>query len=75
MGPAEVQLMIDDQPCNATISTNGWGEISLGTHSLASGPHRLKWLVKTGAVQLDWFDLKLKSSNRLSADLHPSAPE
>ena len=73
--PAEVELMIDDQPCSATIATNTWGEISLGTHSLSTGPHHLKWLVKTGTVQLDWFDMRLKSGGQLSANLDPANQE
>jgi hypothetical protein len=43
------------------ISTNAWSEINLGTHALASGQHHLKWLVKSGIVQLDWLDFRLKS--------------
>ena len=58
--PAEAQLMIDDSPCDVNISTNAWNEINLGTHSLSSGPHRLKWLVKSGIVQLDWLEFRLK---------------
>jgi len=73
--PAEVQLMIDDQTCDATIATNAWNEISLGTHALSTGPHRLKWLVKTGAVQLDWFDVRLKAGSQLSANLEPANRE
>lgn len=74
-GPAEVQLLVDDQPCAATISKNAWDEISLGTHSLAPGAHHLKWIVKSGSVQLDWFNLKVKSGSRLSADSHSSVSE
>ena len=59
--PAEAQLMIDDLPCDVKFSTNAWSEINLGTHSLSSGPHSLKWLVKDGTVQLDWFLFKQKN--------------
>ena len=73
--PAEVQLMIDDQPSSATIATNSWGEISLGTRSLTNGPHHLKWLVKSGTVQVDWFDVRLKSGGQLSANLDSTSRE
>jgi endoglucanase len=73
--PAEAQLMIDDLPCDVKISTNAWSEINLGTHPLSSGPHRLKWLVKDGTVQVDWFELELKPKNQLSANIDPAVRE
>ena len=58
--PAKVQLMIDGSPFDVDIPTNAWNEISLGAHSLSSGPHQLKWSVQSGTVQLDYFEFKLK---------------
>ena len=72
---AEAQLIIDNLPCDVIISTNAWSEINLGTHSLSSGQHQLKWLVKSGTVQLDWLELSLKPKNQLSADIHSTVRE
>jgi hypothetical protein len=57
---AAAQLLIDDLVCEVKFSTNAWSEINLGTHPLAGGPHQLKWLVKSGTVQLDWLEFRLK---------------
>jgi len=73
--PAEAQLLIDDLPCDVKISTNAWSEINLGAHPLSSGPHRLKWLVKSGTVQLDWFELTPEQKNQLSANINPAVRE
>ena len=70
----EAELVIDDLPCEAKLSTNLWSEINLGTYSLTNRQHRLKWLVKSGTVQLDWLELRLKPKNQLSANL-PTARE
>lgn len=73
--PAEAQLLIDDLPCDVKISTNAWSEINLGAHPLSSGPHRLKWLVKSGTVQLDWFELTPEQKNQLSANIDAAVRE
>jgi endoglucanase len=73
--PAEAQLMIDDFPCDVKISTNAWSEVNLGAHSLSSGPHHLKWLVKSGVVQLDWFELMPKQKDQLSASVNSTVHE
>ena len=66
---AGAQLIIDDLSCDVNISTNAWSEINLGTHTLASGQHRLRWLVKRGTVQLDWLEFRLKQKSQLSAQV------
>jgi endoglucanase len=73
--PAEAQLMIDDLACDVKISTNAWSEINLGPHSLSSGQHHLKWVVESGVVQLDWFELMPKEKDQLSASIHSSVHE
>ena len=73
--PAEAQLKIDDLVCDVKISTNVWSEINLGPHSLSSGQHHLKWLVESGVVQLDWFELMPKQKDQLSASIHSSVHE
>ena len=73
--PAQAQLWIDDEPCDLTISRNGWSEVDLGQHSLAPGEHRLKWVVKDGTVSLDWFQIKPAKANQLSANRDTSGAE
>src|ERR1017187_754335 len=66
---AGAQLIIDDLSCDVNISTNAWSEINLGTHTLASGQHRLRWLVKRGTVQLDWLEFRLRQKGQLSVQV------
>jgi len=67
--PAEIQLSIGDQVRTVKVSQNDWSEVKIGTFSLAQGQNRLKLLVKTGAVDMDWLDVNLAKDNQQSAGL------
>lgn len=55
--PVELQVHLGDQVRNATISTNSWSEINLGTLRLTPGANRLTCRVTSGVADLDWLDL------------------
>ncbi len=55
--PCEVQVIVGDEVRSATLSTNAWTNVNLGSISLAQGANRLKLAVVRGAADLDWLDL------------------
>jgi hypothetical protein len=55
--PAGAELIIGDQVRPVTIAQNTWNEIELGTVTLSQGTNHLKWLVTSGAADLDWLEL------------------
>jgi hypothetical protein len=55
--PAEAQLISGNQIRQVTITQNTWKEIKLDAISLNRGANRLKFLVTSGAADLDWIEL------------------
>ena len=54
-GPAVVELSLSGRTQDATLSGTEWSEIPLKALSFSEGANRLKFLVKSGAVSLDWL--------------------
>jgi hypothetical protein len=55
------ELIVGDQVRPLTLSQNTWSEIPLQQVALAPGTNRLKWRVTTGAADLDWLELRVKT--------------
>jgi endoglucanase len=56
-GSAEAELVSEGRALPVTISPKEWTEIKLGPVSLKAGGGEFKWLIKRGAVYLDWLDV------------------
>jgi endoglucanase len=69
--PTEVVLTVGGMSRAVTLSASTWSEIKLGTVTLAQGTNRVKWLVKSGAADLDWIELAAKGESRQSASNGP----
>jgi len=70
-GPAEAQLEVNDHILSAPITQNDWTEIKLGPAALNRGPNHLKWVVKQGAVDLDWINV-MEEGNQSAKSDHPA---
>jgi len=66
-GPATVQLIVGDQIRQMAILQNTWSEIKLDPISLTRGTNHLKWLVMSGAADLDWLQLSPAETGQQSA--------
>jgi aryl-phospho-beta-D-glucosidase BglC (GH1 family) len=56
--PAQAELMIGERALTVKIDASDWAEIKLGSARFNHGPNQLKWMVKQGAADLDWIDIK-----------------
>ncbi|MCX5644784.1 MAG: cellulase family glycosylhydrolase [Phycisphaerae bacterium] len=54
-GPAVVELSIGGRTQDVTIAGTDWSEVPLKAMPLSQGANRLKVLVKSGVVSLDWI--------------------
>lgn len=54
-GPAVVELSVNGHAQEVTISGTDWSELPLKAVPFAQGANRLKVLIKSGAVSLDWI--------------------
>lgn len=70
--PSSVELAIGDNAQRVTLANNSWSDISVGTVTLAQGLNRLKWMVKSGAVDLAWIELTPTDTGERAAN-GPSA--
>jgi len=69
--PAKAQLIVGDQVRSLTITEKTWTEIRLAAITLANGTNRLRWLVNSGVVDLDWLELSSTEKNDESANRRP----
>ncbi|MBN1507402.1 MAG: cellulase family glycosylhydrolase [Sedimentisphaerales bacterium] len=53
-GPAVVELTMNDSTQDVTVTGTDWSEVPLKAIPFTQGTNRLKVLVKSGAVSLDW---------------------
>ena len=72
--PAEAQLIVGSQVRQVAIGQNAWKEIKLDEIALTEGTNRLRWLVTSGIVDLDWLELgpaeeSLESASRDSSGI------
>jgi hypothetical protein len=54
-GPAVVELSINGHTEEVTLKGTEWSEIALKAMPFSQGANRLKFLVKSGVVSLDWI--------------------
>ncbi len=66
-GPAEALLTIGQGAFALKIPQRAWTELKIGTVKLNAGANRLKWLVTSGSVDLDWLELTLPDPVSASA--------
>jgi hypothetical protein len=74
-GPATVEITVGDTVRTVTLSGNGWAEIPVGTVGLAQGANRLKCMVKSGAADVDWFELNPSpTAQRMASGVPTESP-
>jgi len=66
--PAEAQLSINGQLLPLKIADKSWTEVKLGSVMLDRGVTQLKWAVKRGTVDLDWFDIRPGEQPKLGSE-------
>jgi len=54
-GPAVVELSVNGHTQDVTLTATEWSEVPLKAIPFSQGANRLKVLVKSGAVSLDWI--------------------
>jgi endoglucanase len=60
-GPAVIELSINGRPQDVTVAGTEWSEVPLKATPFAQGANRLKVLVKSGSVSLDWIAFEANS--------------
>ena len=69
--PAEAELVVGDRVLHVNIPGNTWTEIKPGEVPLIHGTNCLKWVVRSGKVDLDWMDIAAPEKTRQAARLSP----
>ena len=54
-GPAVIELSANGHTQDVTLNATEWGEVPLKAILFSQGANRLKVLVKSGSVSLDWI--------------------
>ncbi len=54
-GPAVIEISANGRTEDVTLNATEWSEVPLKAIPFSQGPNRLKILVKTGSVSLDWI--------------------
>jgi endoglucanase len=57
-GPAVVEVSVNGHAQDVTLNATEWNEVSLKAIPFSQGANRLKVLVKSGTVSLDWIVFK-----------------
>jgi endoglucanase len=70
--PAEVQLRVNDQTVDVTISEKSWTAIKLKPVRLKRGINQFKWVIQRGAVDLDWLDVRLGAGTQQALGAAPT---
>jgi len=70
--PAEAWLSSGDRALEVKITQTNWTDIKPGSIQLNRGVNQLKWMVKRGTVELDWFDIGVAEKTQEPAGLGPA---
>ncbi len=52
---AKIQILINDKKVSLGITNKGFNEIIAGEYDMRNGENKIKIVVKSGVVRLDWF--------------------
>ncbi|MBL0155218.1 MAG: hypothetical protein IPP93_17775 [Chitinophagaceae bacterium] len=55
-GPVTVRVIVNNEQWDMKIAGEGWQHISAGDHALKNGKNKMKILVISGVLKLDWIN-------------------
>ncbi|MNY34651.1 hypothetical protein D3C86_1690080 [compost metagenome] len=53
--PTELEIWINNKKVNFTVSNKDFSEVTIGNFKLIKGENKIKILVKSNSLKLDWF--------------------
>ncbi len=56
--PTKLEIEINDKKINFTVNNNGLREVILGIFELNKGENKVKIIVKSNYIKLDWIEIK-----------------